>query len=66
MDRPHSDNAEYPITPCDCLIYFDFVIKNYSKKPKAVRIVNLFEADKYWDEKTPIEIVDDVEEEIID
>ena len=54
------------MTLCDCLIYFDFVIKNYSKKPKAVRIVNLFEADKYWDEKTPIEIVDDVEEEIID
>ncbi len=65
LDRPHSDNGEYPMTLCDCFMYFDFEIKNYNKKPKAIRVVDLFEGNKYWDEKTPIEIVDDVDEEIM-
>ncbi|WP_298312118.1 hypothetical protein [uncultured Aquimarina sp.] len=66
LDRPHSDNGEYPMTLCNCFIYFDFVIRDYNKIPKAIRVVDLFEDNKYWDEKTLIEIVDDVEEVIID
>ncbi len=58
LDRPHSDNGEYPMTLCDCFIYFDFVVKNYNKKPKAIHVADLFEDNKYWDEKTPREIVE--------
>ncbi|GAA4272517.1 hypothetical protein U6A24_09785 [Aquimarina gracilis] len=65
LDRPRSDNGEYPMTLCDCFMYFDFVVKDYNKKPKAIRVIDLFEENKYWDEKQPKEIVEDVEEEIM-
>ena len=50
LDMP-SENGHYPITECDCFLFFDFVIRNYSKAPKAIRVAELFEANTYWDER---------------
>ena len=50
LDRPHSENGEYPITDCDCFFYFDFGIRDYHKIPKAIRVVDIFTKDKFWDE----------------
>jgi len=50
LDRPNK-NGEYPITECDCFFFFEFIIKNYTKKPKTIRVAELFEKGKYWDER---------------
>ena len=49
LDRPHS-NGEYPIVECDCFINFEMILKDYGRIPRAVRVLQLFEEDKYWDE----------------
>ncbi|MEM9680573.1 MAG: hypothetical protein AAF901_09640 [Bacteroidota bacterium] len=50
LDRPNN-NGEYPITDCDCFYFFDFIIEEYTKKPEVVRVTDLFEKDKFWDER---------------
>lgn len=59
LDRPHSEDGQYPLTSCDCFFYFDFVVRDYDKLPKAIRVVDIFTEDKFWDEtaifKTEIE-----------
>ncbi|MEP3448358.1 MAG: hypothetical protein ABJN61_11695 [Flavobacteriaceae bacterium] len=50
FDRPNV-NGEYPITECDCFFYFEFLIENFDKEPKAIRVAELFEKNKYWDER---------------
>ncbi len=49
LDIP-SENGEYPISECDCFYYFNFKIINYAKTPKAIRVIDVFEKDKFWDE----------------
>jgi hypothetical protein len=58
-------NGEYPITDCNCFFYFEFLIKNFDKKPKAIRVAELFERNKYWDERNFDQILE-VEETIIE
>jgi len=62
LDIP-SENGEYPISECDCFYYFNFKIINYPKTPKAIRVIDIFEKDKFWDE---IKIPEIEETSIID
>jgi hypothetical protein len=64
LDRAHSKEGKYPINSCDCFYYFDLVIKDYYKSPITIRITDLFDKGEFWDEKTPIEIIEieDIEE----
>ena len=55
IDMPHT-NGQYSITSCDCFFYFDFVIKDYPKTPKAIRVADLFDKNKFWDEVPIFEI----------
>lgn len=64
LDKPNV-NGEYPITECDCFFFFEFMITNYAKKPKAIRVAELFEKNKYWDERNFEQILD-IEETIIE
>ncbi len=67
LDRPHSIDGEYPITTCHCFFYFNFVIKDYTNTPKTIRILELFENNKYWDERDFDRYeIEEVEEIIID
>ncbi|WP_109853447.1 hypothetical protein [Aquimarina sp. AU58] len=67
LDRPHSDSGDYPMTSCHCFFYFDFVIRDYSKTPKVIRVAELFEKNKYWDERDFDRYeIEEVEEIIID
>ena len=50
LDKPNV-NGEYPITECDCFFFFEFIIKDYTKEPKDIRVAELFEKNKYWDER---------------
>ena len=50
LDMPNV-NGEYPITECDCFFFFEFIIKNYKKEPKAIRVAELFGDNKFWDER---------------
>ena len=59
LDRHHT-NGEYDIVLCDCFINFELILKDYNRIPKAVRVLQLFEKDKYWDEipLEPYEIIE--------
>jgi len=63
LDMPNSD-GEYPITSCDCFFYFDFVIRDYNKLPKAIRVVDIFTENKYWDETAIFQT--EIEETVIE
>ncbi|MDH7913040.1 hypothetical protein [Winogradskyella sp. SYSU M77433] len=63
FDRPNQ-NGEYPICECDCFFYFTFTINNYTKKPKAIRVKDIFTEHKFWDERSFEHMV--IEETIID
>lgn len=64
LDKPNVD-GEYPITECDCFFFFEFMITNYANEPKAIRIAELFEQNKYWDERNFDQILE-IEEPIIE
>ncbi|WP_074408936.1 hypothetical protein [Aquimarina megaterium] len=51
LDKPQLNDGGYPVTTCDCFFYFSFVLKNYTNTPKAIRVLELFENNKYWDER---------------
>ncbi|NRR93371.1 hypothetical protein HSX10_17490 [Winogradskyella undariae] len=61
LDMPNV-NGEYPITECDCFFFFEFMIKNYNKEPKAIRVAELFGKNKFWDERR----IPEIEETIIE
>ncbi len=61
LDKPNL-NGEYPITECDCFFFFEFMIKNYNKEPRAVRVTELFDKNKFWDERR----IPEIEETIIE
>ena len=67
LDKPQLIDREYPITSCDCYFYFNFVLKDYTNIPKTIRVLELFENNKYWDERDFDRYeVEEVEEIIID
>ncbi|WP_405570468.1 hypothetical protein [Winogradskyella sp. Asnod2-B02-A] len=61
LDMP-SENGGYPISECDCFFFFEFTIKDYANKPKAIRVAELFEKNKFWDERR----IPEIEETIIE
>lgn len=55
LDMP-IENGGYPISECDCFYFFNFKIKNYTKEPRAIRVVDIFEDGKFLDERKIPEI----------
>lgn len=67
LDQKVLIEGEYPITSCHCFFYFSFVIKDYNNTPKTIRVLDLFENNKYWDERDFDRYeIEEVEEIIID
>ena len=64
FDKPN-DDGNYPITECNCFYFFEFTIKDYQKTPKSIRVAELFEEHKFWDERN-FENIIEIEETIIE